>query len=73
MKRFALLPIVICGEGRWLEWCYIEQSRDAEQRWCNREFTFDFFYEEYMKKSDSFGNVVRRMLIKRNEKKVESA
>ena len=39
IKRFALLPIVIKGEVRWLETCYIKQSYNfILVSWWNEEF-----------------------------------
>lgn len=39
IKRFALLPIGIRGEWRWLEICYIKQRYDFKSgTWFNEEF-----------------------------------
>ena len=49
VKRFAIFPIKICGEYRWLETVYIVQRYNEYsplQKWYNREFTTKFEYEK---------------------------
>ena len=38
IKRFALFPIGIKGEYRWLETCYIKQRYSSILSWYNEEF-----------------------------------
>lgn len=49
IRRFAIFPIVICGEYRWLETVYIVQRYDhnaAIFRWYNSSFTYKSNYEK---------------------------
>ena len=62
VNRFAITPISIYGERRWLEWCYIEQARDSAGVWYDREFTTAPFFNMYRESSESFGNVLRKKL-----------
>ena len=55
IKRFALLPIKVNNEYRWLETCYIVQERWYswyEASWCNISWTDKITYLRW-KKSNS--------------------
>lgn len=52
IKRFALLPICIYGDCRWLEWVYIKQKNVPDDyfgiyTWRNRDFATREEYETY--------------------------
>lgn len=52
IKRFALFPIRIYGDYRWLEWVYIKQKNVPDDyfgiyTWCNRDFATRWEYETY--------------------------
>lgn len=56
IKCFALFPICIVRECRWLEWCYIKQVyyRAAgyyDATWNNDKFVIKEDYESYKEKS----------------------
>lgn len=51
IKRFAIFPILVEREYRWLEWCYIKQTwyhRIFEDDcWKNIAFVTEEDYDEY--------------------------
>ena len=52
IKRFAMLPIEVNKENRWLEWCYIKQEYYVpcycgESYWKPIKFVAEEDYEHY--------------------------